>query len=118
MTYEDRIEQGAAWLDETQPGWERRLDIGQLDLASCERCVLGQVFMDRAKATEMGTGYGWALHVFESVDMSHTRGFSLDEDELREMGIHTGREYAVLTDEWGAFIKDRFDRGVLSDMTG
>lgn len=39
-----RVEKGAALLDERCPGWFKRIDIAQLALASCSRCVVGQLY--------------------------------------------------------------------------
>lgn len=35
---------GAAFLDEHVPGWADRIDLAALDLDSCTKCVLGQLF--------------------------------------------------------------------------
>jgi len=37
------VERGAALLDELIPGWEDRIDVDTLDLASPYNCVLGQL---------------------------------------------------------------------------
>lgn len=41
---ETRVNRGAALLDEKVPGWWERIDLEQLQLSSCIRCVLGQLF--------------------------------------------------------------------------
>lgn len=46
MSYERRIEKGMALLDERLPGWERKIDLGTLDLQSGCDCVLGQLALD------------------------------------------------------------------------
>jgi len=38
-----RAARGAAYLDDADPGWHRRLDTGALALEDGERCVLGQL---------------------------------------------------------------------------
>lgn len=45
-TIEQRVQAGAAWLDENQPGWESKIDLDFLDQSYCYECVLGQVFGD------------------------------------------------------------------------
>jgi hypothetical protein len=42
--YEDRVERGAALLDEACPGWERQIDPRLLRMESCDRCILGQLY--------------------------------------------------------------------------
>lgn len=46
MSYERRIEKGMALLDVRLPGWERKIDLGILDLQSGCDCVLGQLALD------------------------------------------------------------------------
>jgi hypothetical protein len=40
----ERVERGAALLDERRPGWWDEVDVGRLDFDSCEECVLGQLW--------------------------------------------------------------------------
>ena len=44
MSYADRVRTGVALLDEKVPGWFERIDLDRLDMDSCARCVLGQLF--------------------------------------------------------------------------
>lgn len=49
VSYEDfqsRVNRGAALLDAEFPGWFERIDTDSLDIATCSRCVLGQVYGD------------------------------------------------------------------------
>lgn len=41
--FEDRVAAGAAWLDEKYPGWEDKIDLGLLNIARADTCVLGQL---------------------------------------------------------------------------
>lgn len=43
-TVAERVAAGAAWLDGNQPGWVDRIDLERLDIGSCMRCVLGQLY--------------------------------------------------------------------------
>lgn len=38
------VQRGAALLDKQFPGWENRVDLGELTFPDTERCVLGQQF--------------------------------------------------------------------------
>lgn len=38
------VQRGAQLLDRKRPGWHGRIDVDQLRMEECERCVLGQVF--------------------------------------------------------------------------
>lgn len=39
-----RVEKGAAWLDVNRPGWFDAINCDELNIESCSRCVLGQLF--------------------------------------------------------------------------
>ena len=41
-----RVERGAAYLDEFDPGWHRRVDPHTLELSSGSSCILGQLHGD------------------------------------------------------------------------
>ena len=41
--YAARAAAGAAFLDGQVPGWAERINLGQLDMGSCYRCILGQL---------------------------------------------------------------------------
>lgn len=43
---DERVQRGAALLDQVRPGWHTRIDITRLNLGSCDRCVLGQEYGD------------------------------------------------------------------------
>lgn len=84
-----RVEAGAAWLDETVPNWERRVDDTMLDLASGCNCILGQVFKVAAAPF---TGYEWATRTFTGYEhylpvasgWAVEHGFLVDKDETAE----------------------------------
>jgi len=41
--YAARAAAGAEFLDEMRPGWAEQIDLADLDMGSCYRCVLGQL---------------------------------------------------------------------------
>jgi hypothetical protein len=43
------VDRGAALLDARLPGWRDVIDASQLDLNSCQACVLGQLFGDYSR---------------------------------------------------------------------
>jgi hypothetical protein len=45
-TIEQRVADGATFLDMTVPGWWDRIDVKLLDLGNCFKCVLGQLCGD------------------------------------------------------------------------
>ena len=39
-----QVQAGVALLDKKQPNWRNVINLAELDLKSCEKCILGQVF--------------------------------------------------------------------------
>lgn len=50
--WEECVAAGAAYLDDTNPGWWRRINLDRLDLSSTCRCILGQLDGDYLDAVE------------------------------------------------------------------
>jgi hypothetical protein len=46
-TIAERVARGAALLDEREPGWWQRIDLGALDMDEPCECVLGQLATDK-----------------------------------------------------------------------
>jgi hypothetical protein len=44
--YAERVCRGAELLDMDRPGWEREIDVSDLAMSSCDRCILGQLYRD------------------------------------------------------------------------
>lgn len=123
-TIEERVAAGAAWLDETYPGWERVLDLGTLNLAEGAHCVLGQI--GRAIGVAMG------CHVTASgtlqLGLQTVSGYSLLFRVLPMMRVHVGygfltgngsgvsypSEWPALEAAWVALVKERFSADALS----
>lgn len=98
LTITERVAAGAAWLDEHEPGWIKRIDIGVLDISSCANCVLGQVFGDFDDARRDA----W-LNPPEHdrmTDPGRRRGFMTPDPGAFE-------QYETLTAEWKRFIQER-----------
>lgn len=108
-TIEARVARGAAWLDQNEPGWERRVDLAKLELQDSCRCVLGQVFAEQAEQQTPGLdGYWWAERYYWIVsERSKAHGFVRD--------VEAGEEWSVLDEAWIELLKERFSNGTLSD---
>lgn len=65
----DRVAAGAALLDEYDEGWHLTIDLNELVLSDCRRCVLGQLFglyHEGVAHFEAVDGWAWALdHGFD-----------------------------------------------------
>lgn len=97
----ERVDRGAALLDEKRPGWWRHIDLDRLDIASACDCVVGQ----------LGDGF-YLGFVVDELDLHGT-----DDEALygltRESPGLGGKEYGILTAAWRDLIcKRREDAGV------
>lgn len=100
----EQVTAGAAWLDENYPGWERKIDLGSLDLRSCSNCVCGQSLRDLAETLNYANGYYYAFK---------SRGFQWAVDHGFAVSIRDG--WDELERLWVELIKERFATGNLSD---
>lgn len=114
MTYEqDDIARGAELLDKVRPGWELQLDLGELDVNSCFRCVLGQVFaplvLSLAQVGTQTNGYDLGIMMLCGDD-----GGADIAEWARDHGFAARRfeGYKELTEGWRQFVKDRLDQGI------
>lgn len=44
------VKRGAAWMDEHYPGWIERINLSELDMNNCHRCIIGQTIGDYFQA--------------------------------------------------------------------
>ena len=82
----ERVERGAALLDERIPGWWKHIDLSRLDVASGCDCVAGQLPGGYVKVADdlFGPGVTYdseADHGFEA------EGFGTDTAEFAELTV-------------------------------
>ena len=106
---------GAAWLDENFPGWEREIDLGELDIENCSLCICGQSL--RKFVVNGLTGYDIALAVSHGLAESKFRNRALRFNWANEHGFYARNFMHATTLEslWRDLIKERFSTGNLSD---
>lgn len=92
MTIPDRVQRGAAYLDDIAPGWPDRIDTLKLDIGSPCRCILGQLYGDYFDAPLVTDA--WAEDTED--DPTYDRGFC---------GTHS--EHDALTIAWRQLITER-----------
>jgi hypothetical protein len=106
--YAERVFDGMALLDKENPGWELKIDLEELNLASGCHCVLGQLYQAQCEGTNWPTGFDWANHNLVSCPTNY--GFDIMScDDDRDT---VDNEYGQLEEEWIAAIKGRLDRGI------
>ncbi len=106
VTYDyarERVQRGAAFLDQADPDWVRHVDAHTLELSSGRRCVLGQLHGD----------FRWGLSRSHLINLSSAPRASLSPvsygfrcvqnvpDAVQE------RDYAYLTRAWKAAVQQR-----------
>lgn len=98
--YTKRVQRGAALLDARKPGWDARIAVAELDVASYRNGVLGQIFGNHDRGVWELWPEGMIIHNRLSAD----HGFSLSEADIAERG-ETG--YPELIGEWRELIRKR-----------
>lgn len=114
---EARVAAGAEFLDKVKPNWWRNIDVGTLELNSCAKCVLGQLYStETVRVGDILYRDGFSVGVNKN-KLSNTEilgyGFSIslcDLADSRGSGGYT-RAYEKLTDLWISLIKERFENG-------
>ncbi len=68
--FPEKIENGIKWLNKYVPDWLGRINIDELNMNSCWKCILGQLFGEYLKAvTRMGiTDHHAEMMGFEILD--------------------------------------------------
>jgi hypothetical protein len=97
-TVQARVERGVALLDKAQPGWERLIDVGELDINECDVCICGQVY----------GGFGQGIIKLNVETRSDLYGFA----PLGFGIVDRKKDGDRLTEEWIRVIKSRFDDGL------
>lgn len=118
-TTQARVAAGAQYLDQTQPGWEHKIDLAALDMESGCSCIIGQTMQDLAREAGAFTSggpidaYDWWIRTCGG-DNEVALGLNLDYDTFANPDEQDA-SWADLEHEWTALIKNRFDTGTLSD---
>lgn len=88
LTNEERVEKGAALLDEQNPGWYKRINLDTLDQCDPSLCILGQLY------GAWYTGNRILSDFAENNDLDYSYGFD-------------GSNNDTMTKVWTAFITKR-----------
>jgi hypothetical protein len=74
------VAKGAALLDREVPGWAEQIDLPTLNMSSCSRCILGQLY---GEDEDEGEGYWTGMDQFRlSAFGSRRHGFSSEFGRL------------------------------------
>lgn len=119
LTVEERVANGAQFLDVVAPGWEWRIDIATLKLSDEWNCICGQVFAEPGNDFS-GSGFDYAFDVVIPKSLT-TEGLvwvatlnkyaSTDNIDVSELGFDLSQNvddvWSALEDEWKKVIQNR-----------
>ncbi len=100
---QERVERGAAYLDEVDPGWHRRVNAEALELEDGEQCVLGQLH----GGFRLGLGRSQVLSLSSAPRASLSPvayGFKCVEGVSEAW---QARDYELLTAAWREAVRTR-----------
>ena len=112
-TVAERVAAGAAFLDEREPGWCKRIDPDRLDMSAECRCVLGQLTTDLEDPWWSDITAKFGIRSAASTFSDDVRlcdwelGFNAS---LARGRAEQDREYAELGAEWRRVIAERRTR--------
>jgi hypothetical protein len=101
--YAERVERGAAFLDEHAAGWESRIDDQRLAMNLPCRCILGQIFKEQAAPYN---GYEWAIVEFSDNEKWYSDG-AFRWSIWHGFTTEDGRPFQQLEDAWLDLMADR-----------
>jgi len=106
-----RVERGASYLDEVDPGWHRRVDAETLELEDGKHCVLGQLH----GGFRIGLGRSHVLSLSSAPRASLSPvayGFKCVEGVS---DAWQARDYELLTASWREAVRARTDADLQGD---
>lgn len=88
------VEKGAQLLDQKKPGWYLKIDIARLEMETCRRCVLGQLYGEY----DVGLAH---LHLpYNDYDPGLQFGFSLLDPTDSHIASITDPRWNTLRSLW------------------
>lgn len=107
----ERVQRGADYLDEMDPGWHRHVDAETLELGDGKQCVLGQLHGE----FRLGLGRSHLITLSSAPRSSLSPvayGFKCVEDVSDEWQAY---DYKLLTEAWRAAIRVRQQEDVVQN---
>lgn len=84
MSTEQRVARGVKLLDKQVPGWDQRIRLHHLDMASGYKCVLGQLYGDYPRALDALFGSKHGMFLATGTRYGFNRYWSRNFDPLDE----------------------------------
>lgn len=106
---EEQVKRGARLLDAVEPDWYLKVLMSELDLASCFKCVLGQLY----KTFGIGIRKLFDGSVVDdgAYERAAMHGFCLGDNDPLPVQAE-GTEYRFLQERWKEAIRTRREKRV------
>lgn len=75
------VKKGAYWLDENYPGWAQNIDTEKLEMAHCEKCVIGQAVMSKSYWAVIDEAEG-SYRTQYAMQWAVENGFDANQDDV------------------------------------
>lgn len=75
------VKKGAYWFDENHPGWAKNINTAKLDMANCERCVIGQAVMHMSYWAVIDEAEG-SMYTQNAMNWAIEHGFDADQGNI------------------------------------
>lgn len=118
IDYAARVAKGAALLDEKKPGWERQIDLDELDVQSSTSCVTAQLSDARWYAAGMeelgltgGNGGTYIAHGFNAEGLPGCTCAPCSGGPEMPRDYNQSAAYATLNRLWRELIEGRLAAG-------
>lgn len=106
IKYASRAAAGARLLDVVAPGWADRIAVDELAMASCDKCILGQIYGDYQSGWKTALGPLSASHLHSAASYGFTLRGSEQDQYLDSLFVVMDR-FAALAEAWRAEIRLR-----------
>lgn len=93
----ERVKKGIEFLNNEIPKWKEEIEVDMLDLGSCRRCILGQIFDDYEEGLDK-------LDILESSASDY--GFTLSQEVIdSDNEAKIKDDFECLTNAWRDALK-------------
>ena len=105
----DKAERGARLLDAIKPGWADRIIISELNLSTCDACVLGQIYRGRLEEwmeTTHGVLRDWAWFIDQVIQDAE---FACMDSDISDIYETDGSSYGFICEDegkWTQYVGD------------
>ena len=103
----ERAKRGAELMDKLRPGWANRINVQILDMNSCSRCILGQLYKDYFEGLKRTFGTE-GFNPFSS-HLEENYGFLADYRITGGMSAKNTEYYELLAEAWKEEINKRLE---------